>query len=155
MALATKGSYHKPHVVRRIRDKSTGQLLDVPVETRALNISSKTFDIIQEGMYRCVNMPGGTGNAAKVSGVVVAGKTGTAQNPHGKGHAWFIGFAPLDHPKIAICVLAENAGFGGVVAAPIAGMCIEQYIYGELIRNKPQVKNAPHAPARVDTTVND
>ncbi|MFI5251856.1 MAG: penicillin-binding protein 2 [Bacteroidota bacterium] len=155
MALATKGVYHKPHVVRRIRDKASGQLLDAPVETRNLGISSHTFDLIQEGMYRCVNLSGGTGNAAKVSGVVVAGKTGTAENPHGKGHAWFIGFAPLDHPKIAICVLAENAGFGGVVAAPIAGMCIEKYIYGELIRTKPQVKSPLPAQAKVDSSGND
>jgi penicillin-binding protein 2 len=125
------------------------------VETRALNISSKTFEIIQEGMYRCVNVGGGTGGAAKVSGVVVAGKTGTAENPHGKGHAWFIGFAPLDHPKIAICVLAENAGFGGVVAAPIAGMCIEKYLYGELIRTKPQAKTPSPYQVKVDSTIND
>jgi penicillin-binding protein 2 len=90
-------------------------------------------------MYRCVNVPGGTGGMAKVQGVVVAGKTGTADNPHGKAHSWFIGFAPFDHPKIAICVLVENAGFGGTVAAPIAGMCIEQYIYGRLVRQNKQL----------------
>lgn len=156
MALATKGEYHKPHVVRRIRDKKSGQLLDLPVETRKLDISEKTFDLIREGMYRCVNLPGGTGAAARVNGVVVAGKTGTAENPHGKDHAWFVGFAPLDHPKIAICALVENAGFGGVFAAPIAGMCIEQYIYGELIRNKPAIKAAaPAHTAKADSTLDD
>ena len=81
-----------------------------------------------------------------MQGTEVCGKTGTAQNPHGKDHAWFIGFAPKENPKIAICVLVENAGFGGVVSAPIAGMCIEQYLYGKLIRDqkKPvQVVDAP------------
>jgi penicillin-binding protein 2 len=132
--LGNRGHYHRPHVVRKIRDKASGQLLDVPVQTRELDISDKTWDLIQDGMYRCVNVPGGTGGQAKVSGVVVSGKTGTADNPHGKAHSWFIGFAPLDHPKIAVCVLVENAGFGGTIAAPIAGMCIEQYIYGRLVR---------------------
>jgi penicillin-binding protein 2 len=90
-------------------------------------------------MYRCVNETGGTGQAAKVKGVTVCGKTGTAQRPHGKkDHAWFIGFAPRENPKIAICVLVENAGFGGAFAAPIAGLCIEQYLYGTLIRNNPK-----------------
>jgi penicillin-binding protein 2 len=89
-------------------------------------------------MYRCVNEEGGTALTARVPGVSVAGKTGTAQNPHGKDHAWFIGFAPVEHPKIAICVLIENAGFGGVVAAPIAARCIEQYLFGGINRNTPK-----------------
>jgi penicillin-binding protein 2 len=105
-------------------------------------------------MNLCVNSPGGTANLAKVQGVVVAGKTGTAQNPHGKDHAWFVGFAPFDNPKIAICVLVENAGFGGVIAAPIAGMCIEQYLYGKLIRINPRDLNtlvqSPAAPDDVE-----
>jgi penicillin-binding protein 2 len=105
-------------------------------------------------MRRCVNVTGGTALTARVAGIEVAGKTGTAQNPHGKDHAWFVGFAPFDHPKIAICVLVENAGFGGVVAAPIAGMCIEKYIYGQLIRQQ-----HPAAPVVVkelpDSTLSD
>ena len=84
---------------------------------------------------------GGTALTARVAGISVCGKTGTAQNPHGKDHAWFIGFAPRENPKIAICVLVENAGFGGVVSAPIASMCIEQYFYGQLIRNQPKPKS--------------
>ncbi|MBI1803237.1 MAG: penicillin-binding protein 2 [Ignavibacteriae bacterium] len=134
-ALGTRGIWHQPHVVERIRDKESGQTVEVKTETRNIELSDRVWNIIHEGMYRCVNEPGGTALIAKVRGVKVAGKTGTAQNPHGKDHAWFIGYAPVEHPKIAICVLVENAGFGGVIAAPIASMCIEQYLYGELIRN--------------------
>lgn len=134
-ALGTRGIYHQPHVVEKIRDKETGQLRDVKTESRTIQLDNWVWDIIHEGMYRCVNVTGGTALTARVRNVRVAGKTGTAQNPHGKDHAWFIGFAPDEHPTIAICVLIENAGFGGVVAAPIAAMCIEQYLYGELIRN--------------------
>jgi penicillin-binding protein 2 len=88
--------------------------------------------------------PGGTGGSAKVSGISVSGKTGTAQNPHGKDHAWFVGYAPSEHPKIAICALVENAGYGGVEAAPIAGLCIEKYLNRIINRDKPapaQAKN--------------
>jgi len=137
--LANRGYYHTPHAVSRIRDKATGQIQVVPTETRKLEISNQVWDILQDGMYRCVNEAGGTGQAAKVKNISVCGKTGTAQNPHGKkDHAWFIGFAPRENPKIAICVLVENAGFGGAFAAPIAGLCIEQYLYGSLIRNNIQ-----------------
>jgi cell division protein FtsI/penicillin-binding protein 2 len=97
-------------------------------------------------MIRCVNEPGGTGGEAKIAGITVAGKTGTAQNPHGEAHAWFIGFAPADNPKIAICVLVENAGFGGVIAAPIAGLCIEKYLTRTINRNQP-----PQNHAAIDT----
>lgn len=139
MAIGNKGKIHTPHVVHTIHEKETGRILETPVQTRTLNVSGEVWDIIRDGLYRCVNAPGGTGWAAKVPGVIVAGKTGTAENPHGKDHAWFIGYAPADNPKIAICVLVENAGFGGAVSAPIAGLCIEKYLYGNLIRyNKTQ-----------------
>ena len=139
MAMGNKGKFHTPHVVRSIHEKESGRILETPVQTRTLNVSGDVWNIIRDGLYRCVNVPGGTGLAAKVAGVIVAGKTGTAENPHGKAHAWFVGYAPADNPRIAICVLVENAGFGGAVSAPIAGLCIEKYLYGNLIRfNKTQ-----------------
>jgi penicillin-binding protein 2 len=85
-------------------------------------------------MRRVVEEPGGTASSARVKGFQSAGKTGTAQNPHGNDHAWYVGFAPFENPTIAIAVLVENAGFGGAIAAPIAGMCVEHYIYGRLTR---------------------
>ena len=134
-ALASRGNYFRPHVVQRIRDKKSGEMLTITPESRKIELSQQVWNVIQEGMKRVVNSPGGTAGGARVPGIVVAGKTGTAQNPHDKkDHAWFVGYAPADHPKIAICVLVENAGFGGVVAAPIAGMCMEQYLFGHLIR---------------------
>jgi len=65
-------------------------------------------------------------------GIKICGKTGTAQNPHGKDHSIFISFAPMDEPKIAIAVFVENAGFGGTWAAPIASLMIEKYLKGEI-----------------------
>ena len=60
----------------------------------------------------------------------MAGKTGTAENPHGEDHSIFMGFAPVENPKIAIAVVVENAGFGSQWAAPIASLMIEKYIRG-------------------------
>lgn len=136
MVLANKGEYYQPHVVEATRSKVTRQITTIPRTVRNLQISPAVWKVLREGMYRCVNVEGGTGRAAQVPGVSVAGKTGTAENPHGEDHAWFIGFAPYENPTIAICVMVENAGFGGAIAAPIAGLCIEQYLYGEIIRYK-------------------
>ena len=71
---------------------------------------------------------------AYVKGLDICGKTGTAQNPHGKDHSTFLAFAPKDNPQIAISVYVENGGFGSSVAAPIASLLIEQYINGEVTR---------------------
>ncbi len=145
--LGNKGYYHTPHAVKSIRDKSTGQVQVIAPATRRVELSDQVWGYLREGMYRCVNEPGGTGLAAKIAGIGVAGKTGTAQNPHGKDHAWFIAFAPYDHPRIAICVLVENAGFGGSIAAPVARLCIQKYLTGQVAPPK-----APVVVASTDTT---
>jgi len=77
----------------------------------------------------------GTATAyGRIEGITVCGKTGTAQNPHGKDHAVFVCYAPRENPKIALAVIVENAGFGGVWAAPIASLLIEKYLKGEIKR---------------------
>jgi peptidoglycan glycosyltransferase len=73
---------------------------------------------VRQAMIQVVQR--GTGTAAQLPGVTVAGKTGTAENPHGKTHAWFIAFAPAERPTVALAVIVENGGVGGDVAAPIA-----------------------------------
>jgi penicillin-binding protein 2 len=133
-ALATKGEYNEPHVVHAVVRSNPHSTDTVAPSLRMINVSDATWSAVREGMRRVVEEPGGTGGMARVKGVQSGGKTGTAQNPHGPDHAWYIGFAPFDHPKIAIAVLVENAGFGGSIAAPIAGQCIERYLYGRLIR---------------------
>ena len=74
----------------------------------------------------------GTARRANIKDIVVCGKTGTAENPHGEDHSVFVAFAPKDNPKIAISVYVENAGFGGTWAAPIASLMIEKYLTGEI-----------------------
>ncbi len=138
MALANEGWYYRPHAVVAIRDKVTRHVDTLGYTARRIRVSQSTWNVVREGMRRVVQEPGGTAGLARVRGVEAAGKTGTAQNPHGmKDHSWFIGFAPFDHPKIAIAVLVENSGFGGSFAAPLAGLCFEKYLYGRLIRFDP------------------
>jgi penicillin-binding protein 2 len=129
--IANNGTWHQPHLVSGYRDARTRAYVPLSYEERKLPISQRTFDVVKEGMQGVVLQ--GTGTLAKVPGVTVAGKTGTAQNPHGQDHAWFICFAPVEQPKIAITVLVENAGFGGSVSAPIARELINFYVNG---RNK-------------------
>lgn len=100
----------------------------VSYRVREIPVSQETFDIVRRAMYMVVNGSVGTGRAARVEGVNVAGKTGTAQNPHGKDHAWFIGFAPYENPEIAFAIIVENAGTGGSVAAPIAREIVKKYL---------------------------
>lgn len=135
--LANRGTFYTPHVVKSVKEKENGKVFDVSVPGRKFEMKHQTWELIQEGLRRAVMEPGGTGSSAKVSGISVSGKTGTAQNPHGKDHAWFVGYAPSENPKIAICALVENAGYGGVEAAPIAGLCIEKYLNRFINRDKP------------------
>jgi penicillin-binding protein 2 len=143
-ALANKGYIHSPRVVAKVHSKQTDRWSVARTESRLINIDEAIWRLLREGMERAVNSASGTASLARVEGVKVAGKTGTAQNPHGKDHAWFVGFAPYDAPKIAICVLVENSGFGGTYAAPIAGRCIEQYLFG-VVRQRQIVIPEPAA----------
>ena len=76
----------------------------------------------------------GTGAASRIPGIIMCGKTGTAQNPHGENHSVFVAFAPRDNPKIAIAVVVENAGQGASWAAPIASFIVEKYLRDSITR---------------------
>lgn len=127
--IANGGYYYEPHFVKSIGDNGP---LDIYKEKKYTMVDAKHFPIVQEGMRGAVNEPGGTARRARIDGITVAGKTGTAQNPHGDDHSVFIAYAPYDNPKIAIAVFIENAGFGGTWAAPIASLMMEKYLKGEI-----------------------
>jgi penicillin-binding protein 2 len=102
-------------------------------EKHIVGIEEQYFDPIIKGMEMAVNATdGGTARVARIDSIVVCGKTGTAQNPHGEDHSIFMAFAPKENPRIAIAVLVENAGFGATWAAPIASLMIEKYLKGEI-----------------------
>ncbi len=125
--IANQGYYYVPHFVKNI-----GKVDTIPsqfTQKEFVGIDKNYFPPIIDGMYRVVNEGGGTARRAKImESIIVCGKTGTAQNPHGEDHSVFIAFAPKDDPQIAIAVFVENAGFGGTWAAPIASLMIEKYL---------------------------
>ena len=130
-AIANKGYYYTPHIVKSI---GVNETIDQRFLTRhVIGIDSSNFEEIILGLEAAVNGDAGaTARIAALKDIIVCGKTGTAQNPHGKDHSVFIAFAPKDDPKIAIAVYVENAGFGATYAAPVASLMIEKYIRGEI-----------------------
>jgi len=119
--ITTYDREHRSHVVRHL----------TPQPIKQLGISPRTRDIIVQGMIS-VMRPGGTASSSAIPGLSIAGKTGTAEM-YKKGkrvdNAWFIAFAPVEKPRIAVCVFVETGGHGGAVAAPIARKLIAQYLH--------------------------
>ncbi len=121
-AVSMEGTTVRPHLVHSIRKQNSDRWDDRQIDGHRIDgVARETYRMLKEGMFRCVNTAGGTGRAARVTDLDVCGKTGTAQNPRGEPHAWFIGFAPRDKPEIAVAVVVEHGGSGGGAAAPIAG----------------------------------
>ena len=119
--IANNGYLVKPYLVKKIGD--TSLQLEKP---KNIGLKPQTIKVIQQGLFEVVNNVDGTGKRAKVDGVIVAGKTGTAETPHGRTHAWFSGFAPLDNPKICVVVFLEHGGKGGLEPASIARGVFEE-----------------------------
>ncbi|KXG77705.1 Penicillin-binding protein A [Fervidicola ferrireducens] len=125
-AVANGGRIIKPYIVQKVvtplgevKNFSNPSVLKEAIDVVTANkIREYMVDVVEHG----------TGRAAGIKGIKVAGKTGSAENPHGKPHAWFVGFAPADNPKIAVAVVVENAGSGGTNAAPIARDVIRYFL---------------------------
>ena len=124
--IANRGYYYIPHVVRSVEGRPTDTTYTRKHYTM---VEEKYYNYIVDGMRRAVL--GGTCKGANLPGLDVCGKTGTAQN-RGRDHSVFIGFAPMNNPRIAISVYVENGGFGAHFAVPIGAVMIEQYLNGHL-----------------------
>lgn len=126
--MANRGYWVTPHLVKAVGlDPNSGKKPET--EIHKTGIDPRHFEEVVKGMELVVQA--GTGRQAQIKDVEVCGKTGTSQNAKGKDHAIFIAFAPKHNPKIAIAVVVENAGFGGVASAPIAGLMMEKYLKGQ------------------------
>ena len=125
--LANFGKTKTPHIAKGYMEGFSNKFYPFNFKEKEVPISEKNFDIIREGMFKVVN-GNGTATHIRLPNIQISGKTGTSQNPHGKDHALFIGFAPHDNPKIAVAVIVENVGFGGTHAAPIAQKVIKTYL---------------------------
>jgi penicillin-binding protein 2 len=130
-AIAMNGLYNQPHFVSKIKNSQTGQEENFKYDSRQIDMPKSYFEVVQKGMYLVVN-GSGTAKNIKNADYSIVGKTGTAQNS-GNNHSWFVGYAPYEDPKIAICVLGENAGWGNAFAAPIAGAIMVRYLSGNSV----------------------
>ena len=123
--IANRGYYITPHVVKNIEGVG---VLKKSLQRHDTDIDKNYYNYIVEGMRMAVL--GGTCTGANIPGLDVCGKTGTAQNPHGRDHSIFMGFAPMNDPQIAVCVYVENAGFGATFGVPIGALMIQRYLRG-------------------------
>ncbi len=152
MILANRGTYYRPHLLDHTYNFAEKENSFYPVEPHYVRgISRENYDVVLEGMRRVMN--GGTGWRGKVPGVEMAGKTGTAQNPHGESHAWFITFAPFDIPEVAVAVIIENGGGGGANAAPVARKFLEKYFYNRLIPRPAPKKKIEEELVPIDSLI--
>jgi len=133
--VANGGRVYRPSIIYEVQE-ADGTMIRRPEKIRGdlkkdNNLSKEDVELVRRGMWRVVNDPGGTGSRAKIPGIVVAGKTGTAQfwrDGQKDNHTWFVAFAPYDNPKIALAVLVQGAKAGGQVPAPIAAKLIEEIL---------------------------
>jgi penicillin-binding protein 2 len=122
--IANRGFYYKPHLIKAIGGKPI-----IKTEYTVKNyvgVDAQYFEPAIDGMQQVVDV--GTAAGSKIPGIIMCGKTGTAQTSHGKDNSVFVAFAPRENPKIAIAVVVENSGQGATWAAPIASFIVEKYL---------------------------
>ena len=139
--VANGGSLVTPHLVRAATTGASpsrgggaptpATVIPLPADIppRDLHLPPRVMRLVRDAMGAAVEDVHGTGGSARIDSIRIAGKTGTAQNPHGKDHALFICFAPVESPEIAMAVLVENAGHGGSEAAPLAHQVLQAFFH--------------------------
>ena len=131
--IANKGWYYTPHIVKEINNNPNDTALArFKVKRYTMITDTNIYNNVIIGMSNVVES--GTAHLLKIDGVDFCAKTGTAENPHGNDHSVFVAFAPKIHPRIAIAVLVENAGWGASWAGPIASLMMEKYLTGKIKR---------------------
>jgi penicillin-binding protein 2 len=147
-AVANGGWLVTPHFVESIEG-------DAPLEhprTRIEGLDGSNLAFLRRAMLGVVETPGGTAYWTRLPNIPVAGKTGTAQNPHGKDHSWYMCYAPADNPKIAMAFIVENAGHGSEVAAPMARDFIREYFRPGRLMEGPPVQTIAAKPPKKPVT---
>jgi len=161
--LADDGVAHRPHLLNRVLDKSGNVVYNYQQSQTTIPIAKADLDLIKLGMQRVMQ----TGTGAKVGAGVkytMAGKTGTAQvvalqqnsrkskfsGSQYKDHSWFIAFAPVENPKIAIAVIVENGGWGASAAGPIVRQIFDSYLLqSESSNQESQVQYKKFTPTKI------
>jgi penicillin-binding protein 2 len=137
-ALGNGGIVYKPRIVSSIISPDGDSMRIEPEMAGRLPIQKDNLDILHQGLLGVVADEHGTARSIAIPGISVAGKTGTAQNPHGDDHSWFVCYAPAENPELAVAVIVEKAGHGSSVAAPLAKKILEKYF-----EDMPVVSNSP------------
>jgi peptidoglycan glycosyltransferase len=122
------------------------------VVQRKWNVTPQTTERLREAMRRVVADSTGTGRSCRVPGWTVAAKTGTAENPHGKPHSWFMGYAPTERPEVAFSVVVEAGGHGSDVALPISRTLLRAIAPEPPPKETPPKPPAPSEPAPEEPT---
>jgi penicillin-binding protein 2 len=136
--IANRGYYISPHLVKAIQDTSR-VFRELKYEKKVSPINPEYYSLVIEGMQAVVEETR-LSQSIHIDSVIVCGKTGTVQNPHGADHSVFVGFAPRDNPKIAVAVFIQNAGFGATYAAPIAGLIMEKYLNDSIAPHRKELE---------------
>lgn len=137
-ALGNSGIVYKPRIVSAIISPEGDSIRMEPEIAGRLPIRKDNLDILHQGLLGVVADEHGTARWIAMPAVSIAGKTGTAQNPHGDDHSWFVCYAPAEDPELAVAVIVENAGHGSSVAAPLAKKILEKYF-----EDMPVVSDSP------------
>jgi penicillin-binding protein 2 len=152
--IANKGYYYVPHFVDSIENETSKDSVFIGKYRRkhqVTHISDEDFEAVQLAMLDVT--VSGTAVIAQIPGINICAKTGTAQNPHGKNHSLFVGFAPKENPRIAVAIVVENAGFGATWAAPIGSLLMEKYlndtISAKRLADVERIANADLIPAAI------
>ena len=148
VTIANRGRSYKPYLVEKIVDSNTKEVIfqHQTMENAKIELDEYTWQQLHKSLEAAVDY--GSAKRTKFKNIKVAAKTGTAENPHGKDHAWVVAYAPSDNPKLALAVIVENGGFGGKVSVPVARKIFKQYFNIvdepediELIQEGKHVKN--------------
>ncbi len=131
--IANRGYYITPHAVRAIGDST------LTFERHDIDIDREHFELVVDGMAMAV--AAGTARGGALDSIAICGKTGTAQNPHGRDHSVFMVFAPKENPKIAMAVYIENGGWGATYAVPIGSLIMEKYLSGKISNRRKYLEN--------------
>jgi penicillin-binding protein 2 len=143
--IANSGTSYQPFIVDRVTTPRSEIIYQAQVHVKdRIKLEPEVWQAVHAGLEAVV--AGGTGRICEFPTLKVAAKTGTAQNPHGEDHAWYVGYAPADNPELVVAVLVENGGSGSSVAGPIARAMFQSYF-----NLPPDVTETPQAPPDNDT----
>lgn len=149
--LAMDGVVYQPHLIKKIDYPNNEFEITNPEISFTLPFSQKTINTLREGMRLVVEGERGTAKRLRNRYYSIGGKTGTAENPHGENHSWFVGVAPLENPEIVVAAIVENAGHGSDVAAPLVGQIIRSYM--QKAHNIPEVVPVIKSPTDTNNAI--